>query len=178
MNSIKNQHKMDLYFHLIFLGFFLILWWKLIPMFSDLVSTYSFYRGEKKQLQHQLELIRKRDLIKKKLSNMEKKLAGNLKTDTCENTISSLIGRIQDSSAQYRIRIVELKPGSYEKTDFYTIVPISLQFNGSFLAGMSFIRELESNPTLLKIIAIDITSENPFQKPILNFEMSMKVFLN
>lgn len=177
MLMFNRQHKYDMYYHLTFLAFLFILWWKVLPLYMDLFHTFSFYHQEKKRLESSLTLQQKGELIRKKLRNMENKLVGRLESTSAGYSLSETLTQIQKISKKEKIQLIELKPGAGGESEFYTIVPISITLKGSFISGMNFIRGMESRSTLFRIRTIEIDSENPFLKNPLRFEVFIELYL-
>jgi Tfp pilus assembly protein PilO len=178
MLRFHNQHRWDWYYHLIFIIFIILLWWNILPLFSELYSTYSYYRQEKQQLEEYMKIKQKGKLIRKTLHNLKKEFAGRLQPEKNNRSVSGILATIQKIAWGSRIRLTELKPGETKQSVFYQIFPFSVRFTGSFFSGMKFIRDLESNQSRFRIRSIYITTENPLIKQKLNFEVFLEINVN
>lgn len=154
MYRMSRKEKNLLYSAVIFVSLAVFSRVVLHPAMAKSTALNYQIQLKKKMIENSLRLLSQEEEIRKKSRKYAKYVR---KEFSEEKEIVSFLKEVEDIARISQVQLIDLKPYSAEKTDFYTENKIEVETESNMNQLVSFIYNLQSSGNLLRVVKFRIS---------------------
>lgn len=143
------------------------------PQAQQLADLTDQIAGKKAELVLDRSQTDRLPRITSELQSLKARLAGFKKLPS-DPQLGQFIDEITQLSQQQTLRQLVVEPGVPKRDELFSEQPISMSFDGDFLAAWDFIRQLEDMQRLTRVKDVTITSDD--DQPGVHVNLSVNMY--
>jgi len=152
--QMSKKERLLFYVAVIFVGCAVVSRMALHPAIAKSASLNREIKLKKRMIEDSLRLLSQKEVIQKESG----KYAGYIKQKLSEEQeVATLLKEIEDIAKDSQIQLIDLKPYSAKRGDFYTEYKVEVETEAEMNQLMTFIYNLQSSGGLLKVTKFSIS---------------------